>query len=167
MNAEYLRGMEVDELEPLAAEQLKQAGLWREEYAAARRDWFRETIALLRMRYRTLMDFAGLGRPYFSDEFDYDSAAVKKNLKDERLKELIPGLAGRLNSLEEFTHDATEAALRAYSEEQGVKAGLLINAARTALTGQSVGPGIFDIMMTLGRERTLERLNRAVRLVGQ
>lgn len=166
-NAEYLRAMPVDELEPLAAEQLKQAGLWREEYAGGRRGWFRETVALLRMRYRTLADFVSFGRPYFSDEVDYDPAAVKKNLKDERLRELIPGLADRLASLDEFTHDATEAALRAFSEEQGVKAGLLINAARTALTGQSVGPGIFDIMVTLGRERTLERLNQAASLVAQ
>jgi len=48
-----------------------------------------------------------------------------------------------------------------------VKAGLLINAARTALTGQSVGPGMFDIMMVLGRERTVERLRRAVEQVGK
>jgi glutamyl-tRNA synthetase len=91
---------------------------------------------------------------------------VKKNLKDERLKELLPGLAERFAAVESFTHDGTEAALRAYSEEQGVKAGLLINAARTALTGQAVGPGMFDIVVTLGRERTVERLRRAVELVG-
>jgi glutamyl-tRNA synthetase len=166
-NAEYLRQMAIDELEPLAAAQLKQAGIWREEYAADRRNWFRETIALLRMRYRTLTDFATLGQPYFSDEFEYDPAALNKNLKDARLKELIPELARRLGELEYFTHDATEAALRAFSEEQGVKAGLLINGARTALTGHAVGPGIFDIMVMLGRERTVERLNRAVDMIGQ
>jgi glutamyl-tRNA synthetase len=119
------------------------------------------------MRYRTLTDFSTLGRPYFSDDFEYDPAAVKKNLKDARLKELIPELARRLAALEDFTHDATEAALRAFSEEQEVKAGLLINGARTALTGHAVGPGIFDIMVVLGRQRTLERLNRAVEMIGQ
>jgi glutamyl-tRNA synthetase len=167
MNGEYIKAMPLDGLIPLVAEELKKAGLWGEAYAGDERDWFTRTVDLLRARYRTTVEFATLGRPYFSDEFEYEAAAVKKNLKDERLKELLPGLAGRLEQAEDFTHDGTEAALRAYSEQQGVKPGLLINAARTALTGQSVGPGMFDIIVTLGRKRAVERLRRAVELVGK
>jgi glutamyl-tRNA synthetase len=165
MNAEYLRSMALDNLLPLVSEQLKRAELWRDEYQADRRDWFAHAVDVLRARYRTAADFAGLGRPYFSDEFEFDPASVRKNLKDERLKTLLPGLAQRLGAVPEFTHDAGEAALRSFSEEHGVKAGLMINAARTALTGQSVGPGMFDIMVILGRERTLDRLRRAAELV--
>jgi glutamyl-tRNA synthetase len=166
MNAEYIKAMPLDDLVILVARELKNAGLWRESYEAEESVWFRSTVDLLRARYRMTADFASLGRPYFSDEFEYEAAAVKKNLKDERLKTLLPGLAEKLASLPQFSHDAAEAALREYSEQQGVKAGLLINAARTALTGQSVGPGMFDIMAALGRERTASRLEGAVRLVG-
>jgi glutamyl-tRNA synthetase len=161
MNAEYLRATSPEELVPLVADQLKKFNLWREEYDAVEREWFVRTISLLRARYRTAQDFATLGRPYFSDEFEYEEAAVKKNLSDERLKQLLPVLADRLVSVDEFGHDAAESALRACAEEQGVKAGLLINGARTALTGQTVGPGMFDIMVTLGRQRTVDRLRRA------
>jgi glutamyl-tRNA synthetase len=167
MNGEYLRAMPLDELVPLVAEQLKSFDLWREECASSEREWFARTVDLLRARYRTTQDFATLGRPYFADEFEYEPEAVKKNLKDERLKYLLPGLADRLMPLDNFTHDATESALRVYSEEQGVKAGLLINASRTALTGQAVGPGMFDIMVALGRARSVERLRRAALLVVQ
>lgn len=166
MNAEYIRAMPVAELAPLVAGQLKQFGLWRDEYQSMAREWFAHTIDTLRARYRTTQDFATLGRPYFSDEFEYEPQAVKKNLKDERLKDLLPGLADRLAAVSEFAHEAAESALRAYSEEHGLKPGLLINAARTALTGQSVGPGMFEIMMILGRDRTVERLRRAAELAG-
>jgi glutamyl-tRNA synthetase len=166
MNGEYLRAMQLNELVPLVAEQLKRFNLWREEYESSQRDWLAGTIDLLRARYRTAQDFATLGRPYFSDDFEYEPDAVKKNLKDERLKALLPGLAERLGSLEEFTHDSTESALRDYAEERAVKAGLLINASRTALTGQAVGPGMFDIMIRLGRQRTVERLRRIVAVLG-
>ena len=166
MNGEYLRAMPIDELVPLVAEQLKRANLWRDEYASTEREWFGRTVDLLRARYRTTMDFAELGRPYFTDDFEYEQAAIKKNLKDERLRELLPGLADRISGLEELTHDNAEAALRAYADERGVKAGLLINAARTALTGQSVGPGMFEIMVILGRQQTAARLRRAVAQVG-
>jgi glutamyl-tRNA synthetase len=167
MNGEYMRAMSVEDLLPLVEDQLRKHDLWRDEYAGNRREWFARAVDLLRARYRTMVDFVTYGRPYFTDEFDYEAAAVQKNLKDERLRELLPGLASRLAALDEFTHDAAESALRAYSEEQGVKAGLLINGARTALTGQSVGPGMFDIMVALGRESTLERLRRAADLVGR
>lgn len=166
MNGEYIRSMSLDELVPMVGEELKRAGLWRDDYAAGGRERFRQTVDMLRARYRTIRDFWELGRPYFSDEFDYEQPAVKKNLKDERLRELLPGLADSLDRVEEFTHDNVEAALRAYSEEQGVKAGLLINASRTALTGQAVGPGMFDIFVALGRSRSVERLRRAVALIG-
>ena len=148
------------------SEEFKKANLWREEYAGEKREWFAKTIDLLRARYRTTVDFSTLGRPYFADDFEVEEAAVKKNLKDERLREYLPGLAENLSQVEDFTHDNAEQALRTYAEEQGVKPGLLINAARTALTGQAVGPGMFDIMVALGRERTVERLQRAVNLVG-
>jgi len=153
--------MALEELAPLAADQLKKFNLWREEYDTIEREWFIHTISLLRARYRTAQDFATLGRPYFSDEFEYEETAVKKNLSDDRLKHLLPLLADRLDSVDNFGHDAAESALRACAEEQGVKAGLLINGARTALTGQAVGPGMFDIMVTLGRQRTADRLRRA------
>jgi glutamyl-tRNA synthetase len=165
MNAEYIKAMLLDELAPMVSAHLRTAGIWREEFLGDRRDWFYKTIDLLRARYRTLADFAQRGRPYFSDEFDYEAAAVKKNLSDPRLKELLPALGDRLAVLGDFTHDAAESALRAFSDESGVKAGLLINAARTALTGQAVGPGMFDIMVTLGKEQTAARLRRAAALV--
>ncbi len=162
MNGEYIKSIPLDELADMVGEQLKKSGLWRDEFAGDKRDWFRQTVDLLRARYRTIMDFSEYGRPYFSDEFEMEESAVKKNLKDERLKELLPGLADRLAGLDEFTHASAEAALRAYADEHNVKAGLLINGARTAMTGQSVGPGMFDIMLTLGREQTVERLRKAM-----
>ncbi|MBI3649675.1 MAG: glutamate--tRNA ligase [Acidobacteria bacterium] len=166
MNAEYIKTMALERLSAMVAAQLQKDGLWREEYDQERREWFTRTVDLLRARFRTIVDFSIYGRPYFADDFAFEPAAVKKNLKDERLKELLPGLAEQLSGVEAFTHDGAEAALRAYGEAQGVKAGLLINASRTALTGQSVGPGMFDIMVALGRERTVERLRKAIAVVG-
>jgi glutamyl-tRNA synthetase len=165
MNGEYIKSMPLDELLPMVAATLKRAGLWREEYGGEQRDRFTHTVDILRARYRTLADFAELGRPYFSDEFSYEPAAVKKNLSDERLKDLLPELALRLERLDALTHETAEQTLRSYAEERGVKAGLLINASRTALTGQSVGPGMFDIMLTLGKEQTVRRLGRAAELI--
>jgi glutamyl-tRNA synthetase len=166
MNAEYIRTMPLDELLPMVKNELQAAGLWRAEFAGDEREWFARAVDLIRQRFITLKDFSGQGRAYFADDFDYDPAAVEKNLKkDARLKELLPQLADKFETVEPFTHDTSEAALREFSEARGVKAGLLINAARTALTGQAVGASMFEIFDLLGRARSVKRLRDAVNLI--
>jgi len=161
-NAQYLTSMALEKLVPMARKELEDAGLWKDEYAGERKEWFARVVDMLRVRARTLKDFATRGRPYFSDDFDMDADAVAKNLKKEpALKELLPELAGRLSALDEFTLESTEAVLRGFAQERGVKAGLLINAARTALTGSAVSPGIFEVFVAMGKDRTCQRLRRA------
>jgi glutamyl-tRNA synthetase len=163
MNAEYIRAMPIEELLPMVKAELRANKLWREEYDDDDREWFIKTIDLIRQRFFTLKDFSSQGRAYFSDDFDFDEAAVKKNLlKEPRLRQLLNGFAGKLESVEPFNAETAEAALRAFADEAGVKAGLLINGSRTMLTGQAVGPSMFEIFDVLGRETSVERLRSGI-----
>ncbi len=163
MNAEYIRTMALEELLPMVKVELRANKLWREEYGDEDRGWFAKTVDLIRQRFHTLKDFSSQGRAYFSDDFDFEDAAVNKNLKKEpRLKELLPALADRLEEMDPFTHDTSEAALRQFADEQGVKAGLLINGSRTMLTGQAVGPSMFEVFAILGKDRSVTRLRSGV-----
>jgi glutamyl-tRNA synthetase len=159
MNAEYIRNMPLDELLPMVKVELRSEKLWREEYDDDERDWFAKAVDLIRQRFFTLKDFSSQGRAYFSEDFDFDEAAVRKNiLKEPRLKELLPQLADRIEAVDPFSAATAEAALRAFAEESSVKAGLFINASRTMLTGQAVGPSIFDVFEMMGREHSAMRL---------
>lgn len=163
MNSEYIRTMPLDELAPMVKNELRANKLWREEYDDDDSEWFRKTLDLIRQRYFTLKDFSGQGRAYFSDDFDFDEAAVNKNLRKEpRLRELMNGLSGKLEAVEPFNIETAEAALRAFADEAGVKAGLLINGARTMLTGQAVGPSMFEIFDVLGRDASVQRLRSGI-----
>lgn len=165
MNGEYISRMDLAKLLLLVEAEFKRQNLWQAAYEAEAKDWFAQTVDLLRSRYRNISDFGILGRAYFSDEFEFEEAAVKKNLKDPALKELLPELAERFAQLSEFTLASTEACLRALADEKEVKAGLLINGSRTALTGQAVGPGIFEVIVTVGQARTVARLKKVASLV--
>lgn len=163
MNAEHIRTMPLDELLPMVKSELRANKLWREEYEDEDSEWFRTTIDLIRQRFFTLKDFSSQGRAYFSDDFDFDEAAVNKNLRNEpRLRELLNGLADKLEAVEPFNAETAETALRAFADETGVTAGLLINGARTMLTGQAVGPSMFEIFDLLGQERSVQRLKSGV-----
>lgn len=168
MNFEYLKTWPLEKLLPYVKVELQSAGLWRDEYETAQRGWYEHVLGLLRERTRTLKDFAAHGRPYFVAglDFEFDETAVKKNLqKDAALKALLPALAEAFAALESFTHETVEAALRALAEAKGVKAGLLINATRTALTGQAVGPSLFEVVLAIGQPRAVERLRHAASLI--
>lgn len=163
MNSEYIRTMSLEKLLPMVKTELRADKLWREEYEDEDHEWFAKTVDLIRQRYFTLKDFTSLGRPYFSDDFDFEPAAVNKNLrKAPELRELLPRLAEKMETLDPFNVETAEATLRAFAEEAGVKAGLLINASRTMLTGQAVGPSMFEIFDILGQSRSVERLRSGV-----
>jgi glutamyl-tRNA synthetase len=167
LNAQYLSHMPLTELLPFVEGTLATAGLWHDDYAAggARREWFARCVDLLRARFITLLDFSDAGRAYFSDEFSFDAEAVGKNLlKEPRLATWLVELGERYRRAEAFDEASNEAVLRAYAEELGVKAGLLINGVRTAVTGRSVGPSLFHVLDCLGRERVVARLTGASKL---
>ncbi|HVQ39792.1 MAG TPA: glutamate--tRNA ligase [Pyrinomonadaceae bacterium] len=163
VNAEYIRNMPIEGLFPLVKAELRANKLWREEYDDDDREWFVKILDLIRQRYHTLKDFSGQGRAYFSDDFDFDEAALNKNLrKDPALKELLPAMANHIEELEPFNVETAEAALRTFAEQKGVKAGMLINGSRTMLTGQAVGPSMFEIFDLLGQRRSVDRLRSGV-----
>ena len=156
-NTEYIRAYSAERLLPLIEEEWKKVGL----APAAGREALLATIDLLKSRARSLKDFAGSFRAFFSDAFDPDPAAVEKFLRDESLRKLLIELGERYAASQDFSEAETEKLLRDFASEKGVKAGALINGARVALTGQGVAPSLFAVMMALGKERTSARL-RAV-----
>jgi glutamyl-tRNA synthetase len=158
MSAQYIAGKPAAELFPMVRQELEQASLWQEEFGTSSSEWFLRVIDLLKPRAKVLPGFVRNGRPFFSDTLETDPVAREKFLKDPALPRLMPGLAGELESLPSFSLEAAEAALRGYAERNQVKPGLLINAARVLLTGQGVAPGIFEVMVALGRDRTVRRL---------
>jgi glutamyl-tRNA synthetase len=165
MNSEYLRHLPPERLYRLVEAELTAAQLWQESFSSADRARFETSARLLQTRARSLKDFAGSGRAFFSDDFDYEPEAVKKFWRDPALADYLAALAERLATIEPFDLAETEKCLRALVEERGIKAGLLINAARVALTGQAVAPGLFEVMVALGRERVIERLRRAAEAI--
>jgi glutamyl-tRNA synthetase len=163
MNSEYVRHMPMERLLPLVERELTEAGLGVRDSAFGTRqeDGFKRTVLLLQSRARTLKDFTGAFRSFFTDEFAYDPEAVKKYWKDAGLSVLLEALAERLAAIQPFDLAGTESTLRTLAEEKGLRAGLLINATRLALTGQAVAPGLFEVMVALGHDRVVARLRRA------
>jgi glutamyl-tRNA synthetase len=163
MNAEYIRTMNLEELLPFVKTELKSSKLWREEYEDDDKEWFEKTVNLIRERFFTLKDFSTQGRAYFSEDFDFDQAAIDKNLKKfPDLQTWLPELAERFEPMEDFTHDAIHETVGKFVEEKGTKFGVIMNGARALLTGLSVGPSMLAVFETLGKEKSILRLKSQI-----
>jgi glutamyl-tRNA synthetase len=160
-NSEYMRACPAVQLLPLIEEEWKKVDLIPFQTS---RGAMAATVDLVKPRARNLKDFATLFRAYFSDSFEVDPAAAQKFLKDDTVREMLVELASRYENEAVFSEASTEKVLRDFSAEKNVKAGLLINGARVALTGQGVAPSLFAVMANLGQERTVARLHRATEL---
>jgi glutamyl-tRNA synthetase len=163
MNAEYIRTMPLAELLPFVKAELKAAKLWRDEYENDDKEWFENTVNLIRQRFFTLKDFSSQGRAYFSEDYDFDPAAIEKNLaKCPDLKTWLPQLADRFEPMTTFTEPEIEEVVKAFTEEKGTKLGIIMNGARTLLTGVAVGPSMLSVFETVGLERSVKRLKSSI-----
>lgn len=163
MNAQYIRTMPLEEILPFVKAELKSAKLWRDEYEDDDKEWFEKTADLIRERFFTLKDFSAQGRAYFSEDFDFDPAALDKNLKKfPELQTWLPELAERFESVEDFTHDNIHDAVGQFAEEKGAKLGVIMNGARALLTGVAVGPSMLAVFEVIGKERSILRLKSQI-----
>jgi glutamyl-tRNA synthetase len=164
INSHYLRSMPLEQLTPYVENQLTQAGIWDSDFLGGQKQWFTDTLDLIRGRFNLLTDFAGYGRAYFDDTFEIDSKAFEKHLAgNPSLSQWMPALIKELEGLEPFDSDTVEQALKHFLSQAGIKPGLLVNAVRTAVTGQGVGPDFVRVLVCLGRRRVVTRLNQALK----
>lgn len=99
---------------------------------------------------------------FFCDNYTVDEKNFEKRVKKEGVPVHLAAFKKRLETLSPFDVPTIEAALHKYSEETGEQTGTLIHALRLATTGQPVGPGVYDCLVLLGREKSLARIDAAI-----
>jgi glutamyl-tRNA synthetase len=166
-NGQYINRASPQQLRDLAVQELRAQKVWNSNEVELPEILLDKSLELLKSRIRKSSDISVTFRSFFTEEFEYDKNAVARFLQDFRLKDLVQNLYLEYQDDREFTLESTEKILRNTAENAAVKAGLLINALRVALTGQGVAPGLFDVMQALGRDRTLKRIKRLTEYLSQ
>jgi glutamyl-tRNA synthetase len=163
MNGQHLSLMAAADLAPLVTRGIVAADLASEESLTSRREWYYTLLDLLKVRARTIDDIVRQSAPYVRDPVELDADAVAKQWKDrDASKDALSAVREALASAPLWEAASLEEALRALAETRGVGAGKLFQPLRVALTGVAASPGIFDVLVLLGRDRSLARLDSAV-----
>lgn len=145
----------------LSKKQLEDKGLWQDIFNTEKKEWFFNTMDLIRDRFHVLTDFISRGRAYFSEDYPMEQGSLEKNiLTYPDLETQLPALAGKIQVLDEYNAQTVEKAIRDFMGEHKIKAKVLINAIRVVLTGQSAGSDFIKSLICLGQNTVVDRLNK-------
>ncbi len=158
INSQHIKASDTRELVDLVVPRLQEAGLIPGE--GYDRAFIASIVDLFKGRLPTLADFPDWADFFFTTDVKIDPAAKAKHLGRDYSKEFRL-FADRLTVLEPFDTVSIEQCFRALVSELGTDARTLIHPVRVALTGKTIGPGLFEIIYHLGKERTRYRLNAA------
>ena len=122
-------------------------------------------VETLRERAKTLVELVEFAHFYLSDDITIEPKAAAKFLKPE-IAEPLKVLAAGIDEVDECGESAVQAVFERVLAQFGLKLGQLAQPVRVALTGGTVSPGIYEVIAVLGKARTVERLNRAVAMIG-
>ncbi|HUY36192.1 MAG TPA: glutamate--tRNA ligase [Pirellulales bacterium] len=100
------------------------------------------------------------------DAYGFDAEAVAKHLQPPEAAARLARYRRRLAGLDAFDVDSLEGAMREFLDAEQIKIGAVIHAIRVAVTGKAVGPGLYDCLAILGKEKCLIRLDRALKIAG-
>jgi len=163
MNGQHLSLLAAEALAPVATAAIVEAGLATRDALMARKDWYFALLDLLKVRARTVDDIVRQAAPYFPGRLAYDPEAVAKHWKDRAAAtETLRATRDALASAQSWTPEVLEEALRALAEKRETTAGKIFQPLRVALTGLTVSPGIFEVLVALGKELALARIDEAM-----
>jgi glutamyl-tRNA synthetase len=158
LNGEYLREMSEDRFHELAVHALARAGIDTNLFPL---DYVKAALDTCKGKIKLFADLPAYGGFYFKPDVVYEEAVVQKEFTSEN-KPKLARLREAFAALQPFDPDTTAAALAATAKELGVKNGVLVHPTRMACTGNSSGPSLYHLLAILGREKVLQRLDRAL-----
>ena len=160
LNGKCLTEKPGEELYPAVIALLRESGLAGEAIDERNRAHLIKIIDLVKVRNRTLMDFLPRMRPFLADDYPIEKEGIEKHLRVQGLNVYLSRLADDMETLPAFSADQVEAALRGRAETEEIKPAVLIHALRVLCLGMTVSPDIFQVLVLLGRETTIQRMRR-------
>lgn len=125
-----------------------------------------KVVSDLKSRSKTLVEMADNGAFYFLDKVSYDDKAAEKFLTPEYAGHLT-AVAAELASLNDLSKEGIENLLRGIAEKRETKLKFIAQPIRVALTGKTMSPGLDEVIMTLGREKVIQRIGEAIEYIEQ
>ncbi|MBN2031485.1 glutamate--tRNA ligase [bacterium] len=160
MNGVYMRSKHPEDLYDAVVDVLRSHALID---AFKDRQNILKYIHLMKDRVKTLQEFASKGDYFFKDPVAYDEKGIKTYWNAKNVKDLFSQLKTRIANIHPWNEQSIEKCIRELAEKQNMQAGEIMHPTRLALTGVSASPGLFELIVFLGKETAILRLEKAMK----
>jgi len=160
LNSQYIKRMEPEKLAQRVLPFIEAKG-----YRVTELDLLKKAVLSLRERAKTLVEMAELAEFYFWGEVVYEERAAQKFLTRESIP-IFEEMIRALSEEEILTRALSHQIIQRLSEFRGEPLVKIAQPLRVALTGKAVSPPLDEVMEALGRERVIQRLQRAMQFIG-
>jgi len=158
LNGEYIREMNDDRFYDLSIHALSAAAVDTHKYEPG---YVKAALDTCKGKFKLFGELPAYAGFYFKDDITWDPEAAQREFtaeNQERLRKLREAFA----TLEPFDHDHIGATLTGVAKGLGVKTGVLVHPTRLACCGSSAGPSLYHLLAVLGKDRTMQRLDRVL-----
>jgi glutamyl-tRNA synthetase len=162
LNAEYIREMDAERYCELAVHALSRSGIDTNGYPLS---YVKAALDTCKAKVRLFTEVREFADFYFKEEVELDVKNAPADF-DVANKPRMQKLRDSFAQLESFDAASLESTLKKVAGELGVKVGVLVHPVRLACTGRTIGPSLYHLLEVLGKERTLQRLDRALERMG-
>jgi glutamyl-tRNA synthetase len=163
-NGEYLKKMSIDSLTKMLLPFLREANYIENEesLSPAKNKYIKEVLKLMQGRIKNFSQFIDYADYFFVDKIDIEPQAFNGVLNKEGVKDILLVLQEKISSLKCWDEESIENAVREVASSLQIKGGQIIHPTRVTLSGKKVGPGLFELMVVLGQDKTVKRLKEAI-----
>lgn len=161
LQGEYVRMKSVDELAELILPRLQEAGYVGASPSEADLNYLRAVTALIQERLVLLKDAPNVASFFYVDELEYEEKGVRKHLAKDTTPALLNAVIEKLETVDDWSVETIDLAVRDAGASVGMEGGSVIHPVRMAITGRTFGPGLFELMQVIGKDRCLARLRKA------
>ncbi len=129
-------------------------------------DWnyLKEIVKLIKDRSKTILEIAEMSELFFKDSLEYDQELISKTFREESAS-ITKDFKNAIESTQKWDRSEIENIFDNLMTQHDVQIGKVMKPIRVALTGIPYGPGIFDLILLLGKEMCLKRLRKLLSLL--
>jgi glutamyl-tRNA synthetase len=161
MNSQYIYALSDDELCEHLRPVILESGFLSADKIDEKREYLIKVCGLVKIRLKTLVDFKEAAGYFFNDDFEFEKEGLNKHYNSETIT-LLNDFLPCLGRIERYTAQEIEEGVRDFANNNKIKARHIIHPLRFSITGKQGGPGLFEIMETIGREKCLLRVRRFI-----
>jgi glutamyl-tRNA synthetase len=161
LNGQYIAQMSLDRFIELARPFLKRANI-----EVSDQDYLRAVLAIVKEKIKLLSDVPEWTRYFFTEQYEFDPAAVEKVFGKPEAAERLITLRDEFAKIENWTGEKIESVLKRLAQKVGCKTGDLVHPARVAVSGRSIGPSLYHMLEVMGKGRVLARFDRMIAQLG-